>query len=62
MDNILFIYHCGACGKHYVNQAGEPIRCRCGSKERDHVSSVNAQIIVQRILDGEDVLPSLKGE
>jgi hypothetical protein len=58
----LFTYRCDACGKYYVLQSGEPIRCRCGSKERTHLSCVDAQIIVQRILDGEDVLPSLKGE
>jgi hypothetical protein len=57
----LFVYICN-CGKRYVIEAGEPIVCpKCYGKDREHVSTIEPKIIIQRVLDGEQVLNTLMG-
>jgi hypothetical protein len=52
-----------SCLCWYVIDESQPIRCHlCNSKEREHTATIDPQIIIQRFLDGEDILPELKGE
>lgn len=63
MDRIIFVYRCEACFEYYLCGAGDPIRCPlCDSKERNHVSTVDAVEICRRVLKGDNVLPELRGD
>jgi rRNA maturation endonuclease Nob1 len=61
-DSIIFVYRCDSCGNWWTVHAGEPLRCsKCGSKERTHTATVDPATIISRLLNGEDVVPGLKG-
>jgi len=63
MTSPLFVYRCLSCFCWYVIDEAHPIRCHlCNSKAREHTATIDPQIIIQRFLDGEDILPELKGE
>jgi hypothetical protein len=55
MDRIVFVYKC-QCDNYWTSYAGQPLKCpTCGSKERDHIATVDAAVIIARALNGEDM-------
>jgi hypothetical protein len=51
-----------SCLCWYVIDESQPILCpECRSKERDHTATIDPQIIIQRLVNGENVLPELRG-
>jgi hypothetical protein len=51
LDHILFVYRCLECKSHYGRYAGEVIRCKCGSKEREHTATVDPRRIIEIAAD-----------
>jgi hypothetical protein len=53
-----FIYKCLSCGYIYIKLAGQPIRCSCcDSKEREHTHTVNCADMLEKLLNGEKMIP-----
>ena len=55
-DRIVFVYKC-QCGNYWTSFASQPLlKCPfCGSKNREHIATVDAAVIIARALNGEDM-------
>ena len=56
IDRTVLVYRC-RCGQYLASFASQPLsKCpHCGSKERDHIATVDAVEIIIRVMNGEDM-------
>jgi len=54
IDRIVLVYRC-QCGAYLATFASQPLsKCPfCDSKERKHIATVDAAVIIARVLNGE---------
>ena len=56
IDRIVLVYRC-QCEKYWSSFVSQPLaQCPfCGCGEREHVATVDAAVIIARVMNGEDM-------
>ena len=56
MNRAVFVYKC-QCGNYWTSFASQPLsQCPfCGSKDREHIATVDAAVIIARAMNGESM-------
>ena len=60
MSEPAFIYRCLDCRRVWGVGFNQTLRCdRCGSKERDHLATIDQLTVLLRLVSGEDELATV---